>query len=81
MTLTIDNLAGAGPLDYSATLSADAPLEIARTLNAPSHCTGALILSSDPAAFPTPTRRARVVVASDAGVTLFTGYIATTPVA
>ena len=81
MTFTIDNLAGAGPLDYSATLSADAPLEIARTLNAPSRCTGAVILSSDPAAFPTPTRRARVVVASDAGVTLFTGYIATTPVA
>jgi hypothetical protein len=78
MKLTIDNLAGAGPVDYSAALSADGPLQIERTLNAPSRCNGALVLD---AALPVPVRRARVVVASDAGETLFTGYLATEPVA
>jgi hypothetical protein len=78
MKLTIDNLAGAGPVDYSAALSADAPFEIARTLNAPSHCDGALVLGAD---LPAPVRRARIVVSSDAGVILFTGYLATEPVA
>lgn len=81
MILTIDNQTGSGPVDYSAALSADAPLEIARALNAPSRCTGALLLNADPGALPTPVRRARIVVSSDSGVTLFTGYIATTPVA
>jgi len=81
MILTIDNQTGSGPVDYSAALSADAPLEIARALNAPSRCTGALLLNADPGALPTPARRARIVVSSDSGVTLFTGYIATTPVA
>ena len=81
MILTIDNLTGGGAVDYSAALSADAPLEIARTLNAPSRCAGSLILNANPAALPTPARRARVIVSSDNGAILFTGYIATTPVA
>jgi hypothetical protein len=78
MILTIDNLTGAGPVDYSASIAADTPFAIARTLNAPSRCSGSLLLS---AALPVPVRRARVVVASAAGGALFTGYIATTPVA
>ena len=77
MILTIDNLSGAGPVDYSACIAVDTPFEIARTLNAPSRCTGSLLLT----AMPTPVRRARVTVSSAAGVSLFTGYIATTPVA
>jgi len=78
MILTIDNQTGAGPLDYSSALAANAPLEIARTLNAPSRATASLLL---PPTLPAPTRRARVVIASAAGALLFTGYIATTPVA
>ena len=78
MILTIDNLAGAGPVDYSASIAADTPFEIVRTLNAPSRCTGSLLLN---AAQPVPARRARVAVSSAAGALLFTGYIATTPVA
>jgi hypothetical protein len=78
MILTIGNLAGAGPVDYSASIAADTPFEIARTLNAPSRCSGSLILN---AAQPVPVRRARVAVSSAAGALLFTGYIATTPVA
>jgi hypothetical protein len=81
MTLTIDNLTGAGAVDYSATLSADAPLTVERVLNTPSRCSGALLLGTGPTALPTPARRARVIVSSDNGAILFTGYIATTPVA
>ena len=78
MILTIDNQTGAGALDYSSALAADAPLEIVRTLNAASRATASLLL---PASLPTPTRRARVVISSDAGAVLFTGYIATESVA
>lgn len=80
MILTIDNLDGRGTVDYSAALSADAPLKIERTLNAPSRCTGALMLNAEPAR-ALPMRRARLVASSDAEVVLFTGYIATEPVA
>jgi hypothetical protein len=88
--LTIDNLNGAGAVDYSAAISADAPFTIERTLNAPSRCSGALDVGA-PAnpgasyplpvpALPVPVRRARVVVSSDSGTLLFTGYLATEPV-
>jgi hypothetical protein len=80
MILTIDNLDGRGAVDYSAALSADAPLKIERTLNAPSRCSGSLLLSAEPA-LALPVRRARVVASSDAGTLLFTGYLATEPVA
>ena len=85
MILTIDNLAGAGAVDYSAVLCADHPLKIERVLNAPSRCSGMLAAGSpaDPGAgpaLPVPVRRARVVVAADSGAILFTGYLATEPV-
>ncbi len=84
MILTIDNLDGNGTIDYSSTLSADAPLTIERVLNAPSRCTGALLVGSpaNPGAssrLPVPSRRARVAITSS-GTTLFTGYLATEPV-
>jgi len=83
--LTIDNLDGKGAIDYSATVSADAPLTIERVLNTPARCTGALEVGSaaNPGSswtLPVPLRRARVVVTSDSGVALFTGYLATEPV-
>ena len=40
MRITIDNLDGKGPRDYSAAISADGPLKIERVLNQPSRCTG-----------------------------------------
>ena len=85
MILTIDNLNGAGPVDYSAVLSADAPLTIERVLNAPSRCTGSLTIGSpiNPGQSSTllvPVRRARIVVSADSGTVLFTGYLATEPV-
>ncbi|WP_260735756.1 hypothetical protein [Tunturiibacter lichenicola] len=77
MNITIDNLDGAGVVDYSAALCADGPLKIARTLNAPSVCSGLLDVSD--AAVSVPVRRARVVVTAANGTVLFTGYIATDP--
>jgi hypothetical protein len=84
LILSIDNLNGAGAVDYSATISAEGPLTIERTLNAPSRCSGSLDvgLAANPgtwSALPVPVRRARVVVASDSGTILFTGYLATEP--
>jgi hypothetical protein len=75
--ITIDNLDGVGVRDYSAAVSADGPLTIERTLNAPSRCTGVLDVSA--LNLPAPMRRARVVVMADNGTVLFTGYLATEP--
>lgn len=77
MKITIDNLDGDGVRDYSAAVSMDGPLKIERTLNAPSRCTGVLDLSAFN--LPVPSRRARVVVTTDADAVLFTGYLATEP--
>ena len=75
MTLTIDNLDGNGPVDYSAALSADQPPKIARALNQPSICSGVLEVGL----LPVPARRGRVVVTAANGTVLFTGYLAIEP--
>jgi hypothetical protein len=75
--VTIDNLDGAGAVDYSAALCADGPLKIERALNAPSICSGMLDVSD--ASLVVPARRGRVVVTAAGGTVLFTGYIATEP--
>ncbi|MEO6815624.1 MAG: hypothetical protein ABI177_02890 [Edaphobacter sp.] len=77
MKIMIDNLDGAGAVDYSNAVSAGGPLKIERVLNAPSICSGMLDVSATTLAVP--VRRGRVVVTSDAGVVLFTGYAATEP--
>jgi hypothetical protein len=77
--LTIDNLDGAGAIDYSTALTPDGPLKISRTLNAPSRCTAMLDLAATTPPLPMPVRRGRVVVSSTAGTILFTGYLATEP--
>ncbi len=79
MILTIDNLDGRGAVDYSAAVDASAPLVLTRVLNAPSILKGVLCLEGS--ALAVPVRRGRVVVTSDAGVLLFTGYLTTEPVA
>ena len=78
MKLTIDNLDGLGAVDYSAALDRSEPVEIARTLNAPSTARGLLTLAGS--VLNLPVRRARIVVAADAGTLLFTGYLTTEPV-
>jgi hypothetical protein len=75
--MTIDNLDGAGAVDYSAALCTDGPLKIERALNAPSICSGMLDVSD--ASLAVPARRGRVVVTAASGTVLFTGYVATEP--
>jgi hypothetical protein len=77
MKVTIDNLDGAGALDYSTALCPAGPLKIARTLNAPSICSGLLDVSAT--VLTVPARRGRVVVTAENGTVLFTGYVATQP--
>ena len=75
MTLTIDNLDGNGPIDYSAALSPDEPLKISRVLNQPSICSGLLEVGS----LPVPVRRGRMIITAANGTILFTGYLAIEP--
>ena len=81
MKLTIDNLDGAGAMDYSAAVCAgghgEGSLKIDRALNAPSRCSG--LLDVGDAVLAVPVRRGRVVATSAGGTVLFTGYIATEP--
>ena len=77
MKVTIDNLDGAGAVDYSGALCVDGPLKIGRVLNAPSVCSG--LLDVGEVALIVPLRRGRIVVTAANGTVLFTGYIATEP--
>ena len=79
MKLTIDNLDGLGAIDYSGAVDASEAWTIERTLNAPSLMKAMLCLEGSGLA--KPVRRGRVVVSSDAGTCLFTGYLATEPAA
>lgn len=79
MKLTIDNQTGAGPLDYTVALSASRPLQIERTLNAPSVCTFTLA-GCGSATLPVPARGGRLVITGNLGEYLFTGYLAVEPV-
>lgn len=81
MRLTIDNLDGAGVVDYSGAVdrSGDGGLKLVRGLNVPSVLSGMLCLADG--GWATPVRRGRVVLVNDAGVVLFTGYLTTEPVA
>jgi hypothetical protein len=81
----MDNLDGAGAVDYTAAICPEPPLTIDRVLNTPSQCSGMLDAgsSADPGAratLPVPARRGRVIIAADDGEILFTGYLATEPV-
>ena len=78
MKLTIDNLDGLGAIDYTAVIADTGPITIHRKLNAPSLCSAQIVVGENN--LPLPVRRARIVVTSDNGATLFTGYLATEPV-
>ena len=80
LKLTIDNLDGLGAVDYSGAIDHSAPLKIVRTLNAPSIAQGVLCLEGS------DTGGAGAAGAggderSEQGTVLFTGYLATEPVA
>jgi len=75
--LTIDNLDGAGVLNYTSALVAKPSLRIERTLNEPSICS--FTLATQASGLPVPLRLARIVVSDDNDVLLFTGYVASEP--
>ncbi len=74
MRLLIDNLDGAGAVNYSAVMAAEGPLRIERTLNMPSTCRVSLDLTAVPT-LKAPVRRGRMVVTRDDGTVMFTGYL------
>lgn len=76
MKLTIDNHDGKGAVDYSSCVVAVRPFHIVRRLNEPVTCVVTLLPAQG---FAIPARNGRVIVADDAGIVLFTGYLATEP--
>ena len=76
MKLTIDNLDGQGPQDYTAYVQANS-LSVARKLNAPAGLKVALVAYSG--GFVVPATGGRVMVARSDGSNLFTGYLVATP--
>jgi len=78
LKITIDNHDGLGAVDYSARLCTERPLQIKRTLNEPS-LLAAMVDCSDGGMVP--VRGARIRVLADNGVVLFSGVVATEPVA
>ncbi len=77
MKLTIDNLDGLGAVQYSAQVCAEGPVRIERVLNAPSKCSFSLSLGGTKLAVP--ARRGRVIVSTNGGDLLFTGYLVSEP--
>lgn len=77
MKLTIDNLDGKGPADYSAALCKSTPFRIERKLNEPTICT--MLLDCNSTALEIPVRHARIAATADNGTLLFTGYVAIEP--
>lgn len=79
MRITIDNEDGRGAVDYTNAVAAEGPLTIERQLNTSSRCTAEIVLGVE--GLLAPARRGRVVVTTNAGAVMFTGYLATEPVA
>ncbi|QMV18842.1 hypothetical protein GOB94_09225 [Granulicella sp. 5B5] len=78
MLITIDNLDGHGPVDYTGSIAPEGPITVQRALNKPSRCTVEIVVGAE--GLPLPARRGRVTVTTQAGTALFTGYLATEPV-
>ena len=73
MKLTIDNLQGGGPQDYTAALDSSVAPKVSRKINQPSSFKFGLVANS--AALVVPALGARVVLAKSNGSILFTGYL------
>lgn len=78
MRITIDNLDGAGPRDYTSSVAPEASITLQRALNVPTRCTAELVVGVE--GLSLPARLGRVVVEGQDGTVLFTGYLATEPV-
>jgi hypothetical protein len=77
MKITIDNLGGLGPVDYTAALDASIEPRIERKLNQPAAFSCTLLAGSP--GFVDPLAGARIVVTKETGEFLFTGYLTKSP--
>jgi hypothetical protein len=77
MNLTIDNLQGAGAVDYTAALDGTIAPRVERKINQPSQLRCSLIANAS--GFATPVLGARVVLVKANGSYIFTGYLTQAP--
>jgi hypothetical protein len=77
MKLTIDNLQGNGPKDYTAALDGATAPQIERKINKPAELRISLV--ADSPAFVVPVMGARVMLGKTDGSDVFTGYITQAP--
>jgi len=77
MNITIDNLQGAGPVDYTAMLDSTIAPKILRKLNQPAEMQCSLLANSN--GFVAPAIGARVIVSKTNGSAVFTGYLTAAP--
>jgi len=73
MKLTIDNLRGQGPVDYTAAVDLETTPRIVRRINAPSELAIALLAGAS--AFVVPAVSGRIVMTRADGSVIFTGYL------
>ncbi|MGA8429707.1 MAG: hypothetical protein WB729_07790 [Candidatus Sulfotelmatobacter sp.] len=77
MILTIDNLQGSGPQDYTTSADCTVPPKIARKFNKPAQLQFSLLANSS--AFVVPAIGARVILNKNTGGTFFAGYTTQAP--
>lgn len=77
MKLTIDNLQGQGPADYTAALDGTVAPRVERKINQPSELRCSLVWNSS--GFVTPVVGARVILGKTNGNSVFTGYLTQAP--
>jgi hypothetical protein len=77
MKLTIDNLIGAGPHDYTGAVDNTVPTKVERKLNLPDVLKCSLVATD--ASFVAPVMAARVILAKANGSAVFTGYLTQAP--
>jgi hypothetical protein len=77
MKLTIDNLQGQGPLDYTGALDGTKPPKVERKLNQPAELQFSLLANSP--GFVIPAMGARVALGKTNGSDVFTGYVTAAP--
>jgi hypothetical protein len=77
MNITIDNLQGAGPVDYTAALDGTIAPRVVRKINQPAQLRCSLV--GNVAGFVTPMIGARIILATASGSFVFTGYLTQTP--
>jgi hypothetical protein len=77
MKLTIDNLQGQGPQDYSAAVDGTKPPKVERKMNQPAELQFSLVGNSP--GFVIPVMGARVMLGKANGSDVFTGYVTGAP--